>query len=100
MCGNVQAPSIVGRSALITTRPLIGSILGPLKAGVKVRIDEEVELDANQRQQYEANNQGEAPDYFYRTTMTANPAGEDLEGVPVELRQNVVLFRDEFELID
>ena len=101
MCGNTRAPSIVGRLAVINATPLIGSKFGPLKVGVTVHIDEEVEVDSDKAQAYRELTDGrEAPDSFYRTTIVSNPEGENIENVPVFLREDVVLFREEFNLVD
>lgn len=105
MSGNYKAPSIVGCSATITVTPKVGSLFGPLNPGVRVRIDEEVNVDehpqgAALRAEYEANVGNPHPGQFYIVTITANPEGESLEGLPAFMVGGVVLFRDEFDLID
>ena len=105
MCGNVKAPSIVGLEVVINKTPLIGSFYGPLNPGVVVRIDEEVNIDHTGngdalRAEYRRNTGNEHPGYYYATTMVRNPAGESLEGLPSFMVNWVILFRDEFDLID
>lgn len=102
MCGNTRAPSIVGRLAVVSKEGRLGSfIFGPVQIGVQVRIEEEIELSADQRTAFESGNPGEsAPDYFYNVELVtgvdgnpASPAGKALAG-------QIVLFRDEFDLAD
>lgn len=103
MCGNVKAPSIVGQVVRTTQESRIGSfVLGPVKAGAKVRILEEVELNDVQRAEFERGNESEsAPDHFYNVELVESPMGHpfDPNGIAAMLVGQVVLFRDEFELI-
>lgn len=101
MCGSVNSPSIVGRLAKVTAEARIGSfVAGSPKIGVTVLISEEKALTTKQAEQFESRTGESAPDYFYNVVLVKGVSGDDTPESLKAMAGQIVLFRDEFELID
>lgn len=101
MCGNVKAPSLVGRTVILSKDARIGSFtFGSPRPGVTLKIVAEHQTTPEMRAEFERNTGEPAQDFVYDADLVSGASGTASSDELKALAGSILLFRDEFDLVD